>query len=488
MPFERSITVSSSVKPSLENGQQNKPWFSTKEERKLVRKISFATMPFLILILIVQFIDKFILNFAAVLGLYDDTHITQTQFNWLGSIFYAGFLFFQIPNQYLVQRLPVSKYYGVILSLWGVSLAVTALAKNFQQLAALRFVLGFFEGSTSSVVFLLVSTFYRRTEQVFWFGALMGCNFAGMAVAGLLGYGMGHLQDVNGLSAWQWSVIIWGSATVVCGILLFFFLPDTAKSRWFYLTDREKKIIDERILDNATIESKEFKIAHIYEALKEPRLYCYVAIQTLINLQNGCTTIFSSQIIHDMGFTQFESILLNIPIAAATALLVAMAMYLSHRFGELCYVAAFMTAISLIAIILLCVIPRGGARLVGIILSSPASTILLLEAMMANNVIGYTKKVFYLGMLLFGYCLGNFLGPLMMIENEAPRYVGGMTGYAVADSVAIALFFMVRYMHKRKNQKRDAIKAENGDHPGVPENRRHFDWTDVEDVNFRYRL
>src|SRR6478735_4299751 len=95
-----------------------------------------------------QFLDKSILSTAGALTLFEDTHIDRTQFSWLGSIFYLGFLVMQPINNYLLQRLPTSKYVGTVLVLWGASLACTALAKNFSQLAGLRFLLGFFEAIT----------------------------------------------------------------------------------------------------------------------------------------------------------------------------------------------------------------------------------------------------------------------------------------------------------------------------------------------------
>ena len=42
-----------------------------------------------------------------------------------------------------MHRFALSKYLGLMLVFWGVTLACTALARNFQQLAALRFMLGF---------------------------------------------------------------------------------------------------------------------------------------------------------------------------------------------------------------------------------------------------------------------------------------------------------------------------------------------------------
>jgi hypothetical protein len=47
-----------------------------------------------------------------------------------------------VPNNILIQRLPHAKYLGVLISLWGLVVCVTTIVHNFQQLMALRFLLG----------------------------------------------------------------------------------------------------------------------------------------------------------------------------------------------------------------------------------------------------------------------------------------------------------------------------------------------------------
>lgn len=43
-----------------------------------------------------KFLDKSTLNYAGVLGIYEDTGINQNQFGWLGSAFYIGYFAFQV--------------------------------------------------------------------------------------------------------------------------------------------------------------------------------------------------------------------------------------------------------------------------------------------------------------------------------------------------------------------------------------------------------
>lgn len=50
---------------------------------------------------------KTTLSYAAIFGIRDDLNLHGTQYNWLSSIFYFGFLAWAFPTNFLMQRLPI---------------------------------------------------------------------------------------------------------------------------------------------------------------------------------------------------------------------------------------------------------------------------------------------------------------------------------------------------------------------------------------------
>ncbi|KAI8081453.1 major facilitator superfamily domain-containing protein [Halteromyces radiatus] len=462
------------------------PFIYSPAEKRLKRKIDRSFLPLVCIVLFVQFADKSTLNVAAVLGLYEDTHITKNEFALVGSLFYVGYLAFQIPNNFLIQRVPISKYMGLILVLWGVSLGCTALSKGFGGLAACRVILGFFEAVTYPCIFILIASFYRRHEQIFYVSSMFIANAVATALGGLIGYGIGNMQGLNGLSAWQYGFIIWGAVTVTLGIVFFFFLPDHPKSRWFRLTPEESLIVDERMLDSGTAQDTTFNINHVWEALKDPKYYCYCALSCLCNLQNGSLTVFSTQIIQEIGFTNLQSILLNIPNGCCGALLIIISTYLSRRYNEICFVAMGMTLISMTGVLLLGLISHGPVKLLGIYLAYGCTPMyILMQTSISNNVKGYSKKVFYTSSQLVWYTIGNFVGPQMM-DNQSSPYLGAMLGFTGANIIAFFLYGYVRWSLVRANLRRGF--------PAKPSAAGQFDYskkvddrTDVEDVSFVYR-
>lgn len=48
--------------------------------------------------LFLQFLDKSTINYAALMTFKEDVHLEGNQFSLLGSIFYLGYLLFQVIN------------------------------------------------------------------------------------------------------------------------------------------------------------------------------------------------------------------------------------------------------------------------------------------------------------------------------------------------------------------------------------------------------
>ncbi|OAD73012.1 hypothetical protein PHYBLDRAFT_20510 [Phycomyces blakesleeanus NRRL 1555(-)] len=463
--------------------QGNKAHTVSAAERALVRKLDFIyVMPCIAVLNFLQFFDKSALNYSSVLGIIVDTGLHGQQFSWLGSIFYLGYLLYQPINAYLLQRVPLAKYLGTLICFWGAVLALTSLGKNFSQLAALRFLLGFFEAGVYPCCIMLISIMYRRTEQAGRIGAVYICNGIAMAVGGLISYGIGHMVNVGGKAPWQWIMIILGCITTLFGVVFFVCLVDSPTSRFLRLTPEQEDIVKARTLDNAVVYTKEIKKAHIIESLKEPRFWLLAFASLLINLQNGALTTFNSIITVSFGFSSLNAILLSIPSGVIDCIYIAGAVYINRRYGHTLLTCAGLLTMSTIGLILLVSIPSGPPKLAGLYLCwAYAAAYVMLLTSIANNVAGYTKKIFYSSGIMVFYTIGNFAGPQMMVAKQAPRYLGGMIGYMAANVICICLLLIARHLMIKSNRERLA-------NPSAAVVDINDDLTDRENPHYIYRI
>ncbi|KAK3116393.1 hypothetical protein LTR53_003257 [Teratosphaeriaceae sp. CCFEE 6253] len=194
------------------------------------------------------------LSYAAIFGIRDDLKLVGTEYSWLSSIFYFGFLAWALPTNLLMQRLPIGRYLGFNIFLWGAFLMMQAAAKNFAGLAALRAFAGAAEACSDPSFMLITSMWYTRRQQPIRMGLWYTANGFGIALGGLLGFGIGHIGGA--LPSWKYEFLIIGALCCVWGIVMYIFLPDspvTAKG----LTPREKRVAVERLRENQTgVENK----------------------------------------------------------------------------------------------------------------------------------------------------------------------------------------------------------------------------------------
>ncbi|CAO3681056.1 unnamed protein product [Umbelopsis ramanniana] len=450
------------------------------EERLLVRKIDRKILPWLCAVGFFQFLDKTSLSYASVLGIIADTHLVGSDYGALGSIFYVGYLAMQIPNSYMMQRLPLAKLVGTIVFLWGIVIALTSLGKNFSQLAGLRFMLGLLEACVNPNFMLLTSIFYRKQEVASRLGAWWLVNGLCSSFGGLVGYGIGHMEGVRGLHSWQWIMIILGSVTSLLGIFVFIFLIDDPRSPKLHLTENEAIIMEERLKDTGIKRSNKIEWDQVRECFKDPKTYAWFFISMLVNISNGALTTFSGLITVGLGFSGLNAILLGIPAGFMDIAFIVFAGWIHGRTGDSLYTASVFMFVTIVGLIFLIVLPTV-AKLAGLYLvySYVAAYILFLSSVAANTS-GYTKKLLTNAVVLIGYTVGNIIGPLIMTSNQAPLYVGGVVGCICANGVAMVIFIVIRLWMSRMNKKKAANpvrKAEDGE-----------DLTDLEDPNFVYRL
>ncbi|KAG1050013.1 hypothetical protein G6F43_007684 [Rhizopus delemar] len=456
-------------------------FMNTKEERAFVRKLNWKVLPTIFLIIFIQFCDKSALSVAAVLGIMEDANLSGTQFSWLGSIFYLGYLICQIPNNYLLQRLPIARYLGSVLLLWGIVMILTSLCQSFAQLAGCRLLLGFFEGVTYPCVYILLNTLYRRSEQSMCWGFIGLSTSIGTVLGVVVAYGLAHMDGVAAMRAWRWGYIVFGIATILIGVLTFFFLVDDTHHRLLRLTEIELEIVKERVQDNCVVRNRTIRSKQILEAIQEPRLYLISFANLLNSIENGGLVTFSTLFVQGLGFSNFTSVILQIPNGVSAALFVMSAILIAKRFQQNTLTAILMSIISLLGCVLMIVIP-GKPKLIGYYLAWAMTGVsALIQTLVSNNVSGYTKKVFYNGFNMMAVTVGNFIGPLMMTENQAPYYTGAIIGYIIANIVLIVCLLCVYFIMNKENRRRL-------NQPPEFETDVYLDLTDKQDRNIIYKL
>lgn len=205
------------------------------------RKVSLRLLPFLLVCYIMLYLDRINISFAQG-PMQADLGLSATAYGLGITIFFAGYLPFEIPSNMLMRRFGARKTMARIMILWGAMSAATMLVRTAGEFYVVRFLLGMFEAGFYPGLVLYLTYWFppRRRARV------LSLLVAATALAGLIGGPLSGwiitgLHAFKGLAGWQWMFLLQGIPTVLCGIATLWLLPDGPRSAaWL---DREEKEI-----------------------------------------------------------------------------------------------------------------------------------------------------------------------------------------------------------------------------------------------------
>ncbi|RSL37847.1 hypothetical protein CEP53_015437, partial [Fusarium sp. AF-6] len=154
---------------------------SPEDDNRLRNLIDRRVLIVMIVTHFLQSLDKGTLSFASIIGLPQDTSMTDgdgnltQQYSWLTTCIYITILVVEYPQNYIIARVPVAKYLGRELIIeaaprfsvaaWGAVLCCHAACTNFTGLVIVRTLLGLFESVCQPAFVVLSAMWYKREEQ-----------------------------------------------------------------------------------------------------------------------------------------------------------------------------------------------------------------------------------------------------------------------------------------------------------------------------------
>src|SRR5438552_8634311 len=217
----------------------------TDIETWTIRKLRTRIIPFIFVLMVIAFIDRINIGFAA-LTMNRELAITSQQFGFLAGIFFFGYFIFEIPSNLLLHKIGARIWIARILINWGIVAMLTGFSQTVLQLYFVRFLLGVAEAGFIPGILLHLTYWFRQREQAQAIASFLTAgpltSIFGAPVSGLI---LDHVHWF-GVSSWRWLLILEGIPAVMCGIFTYFVLPSRPSEAKF-LTDEEKRWITQEL-------------------------------------------------------------------------------------------------------------------------------------------------------------------------------------------------------------------------------------------------
>ncbi|XZF76979.1 MFS transporter [Bacillus sp. AL-1R] len=186
------------------------------------------------------YLDRANYGFGAAGGMANDLHITASMSSLLGSLFFLGYFFFQIPGAHYAENKSAKKLIFWSLILWGGLATATGLVSDVRFLIVIRFMLGVVESAVMPSMLVFLSHWFTKAERSRANTFLILGNPATVLWMSILS---GYLLESVG---WRWMFIFEGLPAIIWAFIWLKIVNDKPKeAKW--LTENEKKQLEEEI-------------------------------------------------------------------------------------------------------------------------------------------------------------------------------------------------------------------------------------------------
>lgn len=175
-------------------------------------------MPIVFITYSLAYLDRANYSFAAAAGINADLGISKGMSSLLGSLFFLGYFFFQIPGAIYAEKRSVRKLIFACIFLWGLFASLTGMVSNIPMLVIIRFSLGVVEAAVMPAMLIYISNWFTQSERsrantflilgnpvtVLWMSVLSGYLIQAL--------GWRQMFIIEGVPAILWAFFWWKTA------------------------------------------------------------------------------------------------------------------------------------------------------------------------------------------------------------------------------------------------------------------------------------
>ena len=206
----------------------------------LPKKRWYRLIPIVFITYSLAYLDRANFGFALAGGMAEDLNITAGMSSLLGSLFFLGYFFFQIPGALYAANKSAKKLIFWSLILWGALAMATGMVHNVDLLIAIRFLLGVVESAVMPAMLIFLSRWFTKTERSRANTFLILGNPVTILWMSILS---GHLVGTLG---WRWMFIIEGAPGIIWAFFWWYLVNDKVKdAKW--LSESQKDDIEEQL-------------------------------------------------------------------------------------------------------------------------------------------------------------------------------------------------------------------------------------------------
>ncbi|WKT43694.1 Major facilitator superfamily [Fusarium oxysporum f. sp. vasinfectum] len=455
--------------------------FTEYEERRLIRRIDLRLVPIVGLMYCVSLIDRTNVAAASIAGMMEDLQLIGNRYSIITLVFFTTYIIFQPPSTIIVRKLGPRIHLAGITLLWGTVMIGMGFTTKWEQLAALRVILGLLEAGFFPSCIYLLSTWYNRYEVGKRYGLFYAFGAVTGAFAGIMAYGLVHMHGINGMGGWRWLFIIEGILTCAIALIGYWLLvdfPDSGRSNWKFLSEHERAWVVARVnTDRGDARPTQLNLRKFLFHMLDIKVWGFGLLFFCCSTQGYAMSFFTPIILTSgMGFNRTATQLINITPMLAAAVAMYATGYIGDRFRIRGPLIVFNSVLAIVGMSLMGFHRLVGVRFFGIFLTAAGvnANLPIIMTYQANNIRGQWKRASCSAVLVGLGGVGGIAGSLIFRPSDAPYFRPGLWA-CISCSLAeilIVLIISIHFYFMNRKADRDGVVLEDEPDSEVPEEER----------------
>ncbi|KAI0145175.1 putative MFS transporter [Xylariaceae sp. FL1272] len=400
-----------------------------------------------------------VLNAATNNDLLTETNTSNDQYLIALFVFLVAYGIFEAPSNILLKKLRPSRWIAFLMFSWGVLTIGLGGVQNYASLTVVRFLLGTFEAGLFPGLVYYLTFWYKTEERSIRVAFILASATLAGAFGGAIAYGIGHINQAGGLSAWRWLFIIEGIPSAISAFAVWFFLPDYPEdAKW--LTTQERDLAIHRLrLEGSKGHHKSMSWEDVKGTLTDWRLWGHYIIYFGISTPFSSLSLFTPSITAGLGYSGLRANLFTVPPYAVAYVVSILGAWSADHFNARGLHSAGLAFIGAIGFLLSAVLPPDAyaSRYGGLIIAASGAFACIppLLGWLSSNIFSTASIGFALALNigLFG-APGQIVGVFIYKANEEDRGypTGHWTNAALLFLVAVGAI-MLRFYYGWRNKK-----------------------------------
>lgn len=276
---------------------------SLTNERDIIRKIFWRSVPLLMILYVISYIDRINVSFAA-LTMNADIGLSTYVYGLGAGIFFLGYCIFEVPSNLFLMKFGARRWMARILITWGLLSCAMAMVQGPTSFLVIRFLLGvaeagFFPGVILYLTFWFPARYRARIIATFSLAIPLG-----IAIGAPLSTAILQLDGMLGLKGWQWLFLIEGIPAVLGTFFVLRLLTDDPNQAQWLNHDEKKWLVNEIAKDSSSCHHN--NVQSLWKTFTNPTLIALSLIYFCAVSANLGLSFFLPQIIKAQGYETWQ--------------------------------------------------------------------------------------------------------------------------------------------------------------------------------------